>query len=139
MIYSYTIYTVNTGKIISPILVPSLEELNSYLTEDTSYIEGTYSAKEFYIDNFIPVPIPEQPSPYHDFNYDTKQWVLNEYNLKQAILDRRNSLLQSSDWTQLPDVPLTTKESWAVYRQGLRDITLQTGYPLNIVWPPRPQ
>jgi hypothetical protein len=55
-----------------------------------------------------------------------------------AVLDQRNWLLQSSDWTQLPDVPLATKEAWAVYRQALRDITLQAGYPLAIDWPLAP-
>ena len=46
----------------------------------------------------------------------------------------RGVLLQQSDWTQLPDVPLATKEPWAEYRQALRDITDQPD-PFNIVWP----
>lgn len=50
------------------------------------------------------------------------------------IRRRRNSLLVASDWTQLPDVPLATKEAWAVYRQQLRDITDQPD-PFNVVWP----
>lgn len=50
---------------------------------------------------------------------------------------KRNELLQSSDWTQLPDVPLQTKETWAGYRQQLRDITNQTD-PFNIIWPTLP-
>ena len=35
----------------------------------------------------------------------------------------RNSLLTQSDWTQLPDVPLTPNQvaAWRVYRQQLRD------------------
>lgn len=38
---------------------------------------------------------------------------------------KRNGLLLQSDWTQLPDVDLTTaqKDSWIVYRQALRDMT----------------
>ena len=49
----------------------------------------------------------------------------------------RDVLLAQSDWTQLPDVPIATKEAWAVYRQALRDITLQAD-PFNIVWPVAP-
>ena len=45
----------------------------------------------------------------------------------------RNSLLTSSDWTQLPDAPVDNL-SWSVYRQALRDITLQPD-PFSIVWP----
>ena len=56
---------------------------------------------------------------------------------KEAVLAKRQMLLQQSDWTQLPDVPLATKETWAIYRQTLRDITEQTD-PFNINWPVRP-
>ena len=36
----------------------------------------------------------------------------------------RNKFLQDSDWTQLPDAPLTQlqKSAWAIYRQILRDL-----------------
>jgi hypothetical protein len=50
----------------------------------------------------------------------------------------RNKLLASSDWTQLPDVPQSLKEVWAIYRQALRDITVQTGFPRDIIWPQQP-
>ena len=37
---------------------------------------------------------------------------------------KRNNLLKESDWTQLPNNPLTAEkqEEWNVYRQKLRDI-----------------
>jgi len=43
----------------------------------------------------------------------------------------RNDLLKDSDWTQLPDVPLSVQEKaeWAVYRQALRDVPQQEGFP----------
>ena len=50
----------------------------------------------------------------------------------------RNRLLASSDWTQLPDVPQTLKDAWATYRQALRDVTAQSGFPQNITWPTQP-
>lgn len=53
----------------------------------------------------------------------------------RADRDRR---LAASDWTQLPDVPLTTKSEWAVYRQALRDVTSQTGFPFDVAWPTPP-
>lgn len=49
----------------------------------------------------------------------------------------RNNLLTKSDWTQLPDAPVD-KDVWATYRQQLRDITLQSGFPENIIWPDPP-
>lgn len=57
----------------------------------------------------------------------------------QSAISRRNSLLESSDWTQLRDVPQSTSNKWKKYRRELRDITQQEGFPLNIVWPQAPK
>ena len=54
------------------------------------------------------------------------------------ILSRRATELKESDWTQLPDVPQATKDLWAPYRQALRDITEQPGYPHEVTFPVRP-
>lgn len=58
-------------------------------------------------------------------------------NEERVVIDTRNSLLNNSDWTQLPDVNVD-KEAWIVYRQQLRDITSQPGYPYVIEWPVQP-
>jgi len=47
----------------------------------------------------------------------------------------RNSLLAQSDVYALAD-RLTPE--WASYRQALRDITEQTGFPYSVVWPTKP-
>lgn len=52
---------------------------------------------------------------------------------------KRNRLLYETDWTQMPDVTLANKAAWAAYRQELRDITTQAGYPTEITWPTPPQ
>lgn len=62
----------------------------------------------------------------------------NEAEAAEFVDNRRNRLLSESDWTQLPDVPLATKQAWADYRQALRDITLQSGYPFDVTWPIKP-
>lgn len=53
-----------------------------------------------------------------------------------SIREERNRLLAACDWTQLPDAPVDTA-AWAVYRQELRDVTLQPD-PFNLVWPQPP-
>jgi len=57
----------------------------------------------------------------------------------QEVYAKRQYLLQESDWTQLPDVPLTDtqRKVWAEYRQELRDITKQSLTP-DIKWPTKP-
>jgi hypothetical protein len=49
----------------------------------------------------------------------------------------RNSKLAASDWTQLAD-STADKAAWATYRQALRDITAQAGFPWTIDWPVQP-
>jgi len=52
---------------------------------------------------------------------------------------KRNKLLSDCDWTQGKDVPDAVSSAWAPYRQALRDITTQSGFPQNIEWPTPPQ
>jgi len=55
------------------------------------------------------------------------------------IRAERNQKLAESDWTQLPDAKTTVNtEAWASYRQQLRSITEQPGFPWNVEWPVRP-
>jgi len=49
----------------------------------------------------------------------------------------RNVKLDQCDWTQLPDSPVD-KAAWAAYRQELRDVPDQQGFPLSINWPAMP-
>ena len=51
----------------------------------------------------------------------------------------RAKLLRGTDWTQLPDSPLTSgeREAWADYRQALRDLPAQPGFP-DCDWPIAP-
>lgn len=60
-----------------------------------------------------------------------------------ATLDarlKRNQLLTDCDWTQLPDAPAPFfgANEWTTYRQKLRDITSQAGFPWEITWPEIP-
>ncbi len=53
---------------------------------------------------------------------------------------KAKSLLLDSDWSMLPDVPLTAGEKvlWEAYRKALREIKLQPDFPTNINWPTKP-
>ena len=54
-----------------------------------------------------------------------------------AVRADRTKHLADSDWTQLAD-SAADKEAWATYRQALRDITAQAGFPWDITWPDAP-
>ena len=70
---------------------------------------------------------------------DMEQEAKDALDAKQAALIRseRTQKLAESDWTQVADAPVD-KAAWAVYRQGLRDVTAQTGFPWEVIWPAKP-
>src|SRR5471032_1841487 len=68
---------------------------------------------------------------YHECHCDT--YAAN------VAREKRDYLLTQTDWTQNPDVPATVKEKYIGYRQALRDITSQAGFPDSIDWPLLPQ
>ena len=53
---------------------------------------------------------------------------------------QRDKLLEDTDWTQVLDAPIdaTTREAYRAYRQALRDIPEQEGFPAAITWPELP-
>ena len=58
-----------------------------------------------------------------------------------AARRRRNAALVASDWTQLPDAPLTKtrRDAWRKYRQAMRDVPQQDTFPQAINWPLPPR
>jgi len=53
----------------------------------------------------------------------------------------RDGWLRQSDWAVMPDSPLSdsNKTAWQTYRQALRDVPDQAGFPDNITWPTKPE
>ena len=101
--------------------------------------KGVAGFSTHYVVNGEPVPMPPKPTVFAEFNYQTLQWDANTAQAEAAVRKERDTLLAATDWTQLPDVPQDTRELWATYRQALRDITLQEGFPLDVVWPDQPK
>ena len=54
-----------------------------------------------------------------------------------AMRKQRDEKLAECDWTQVADAPVD-KAVWATYRQALRDVTTQSGFPWTITWPDAP-
>jgi hypothetical protein len=54
-----------------------------------------------------------------------------------SVRQKRNRMLSESDWTQIAD-STADKPAWAAYRQELRDVTAQAGFPWEVTWPVAP-
>lgn len=69
-----------------------------------------------------------------------KAALLNPEALKDNIRFERNNLLEKSDWTQMPDSPLSveSKSAWATYRQQLRDLPATMDENGEVTFPAKP-
>lgn len=76
--------------------------------------------------------------------YETGRWVIGytvenkpQDQAQDAVRNQRNRLFAETDWMALSDNTMTP--AWASYRQALRDITGQAGFPYSVVWPTKPE
>jgi hypothetical protein len=102
--------------------------------------------------------VPDAPSGYGYVNYPHDKSDTYKYHVVDGVLTsrsqsdvdaleveratkllkrKRNQMLASCDWTQVPDAPVD-QAAWATYRQQLRDLPASTTDPSNVVWPERP-
>ena len=56
------------------------------------------------------------------------------------IRSRRDGLLQETDWIVIKSYERgeNIPAAWELYRQSLRDITSQAGFPYEVTWPTKP-
>lgn len=85
-----------------------------------------------------------EPYVKNGFAYVVKIETKSEEDIKAELESRaakiratRDRLLSESDWTQLKDAKVDS-DAWGAYRQTLRDIPSQEGFPMNVVFPDRP-
>jgi cupin superfamily acireductone dioxygenase involved in methionine salvage len=138
----YTIFSKTTGEIRVVLICSETDLPFNYDAEKESFLQQNIDGSKYYIDvvtNTL-VAMPEKPNAWFDFDFTTKQWVGNEMRAKFDVNQRRKKLLLNSDWTQIPNNPLTAEQqaAYATYRQELRDIPQQSGYPFNVVFPVAP-
>jgi hypothetical protein len=84
---------------------------------------------------------PERPSEFHEWK--NKLWVVNLELLWLRIRTQRDTKLLKSDWTQIPDAPITEAKriEWQIYRQALRDVPNNNStveFMADVVWPTPP-
>ena len=102
---------------ITTALVPTYNtNTHSVVLGDPTLVDGLW------IQEYTVIPLSEEELQQH-FN-----------NTAMRVRQERDTKLTASDWTQVADAPVD-KAAWATYRQALRDIPTQAGFPLTIEWP----
>jgi hypothetical protein len=125
----YLVYKISNGELVSGYYKKSIRD--ERLTELGSGYAGVEK------NNYNP-----DTDRYYNASTDTFSGptdVEADAELVQKIRNDRTEMLRASDWTQLPDSPLTDtkKQEWATYRQQLRDMPT-TDNPANPTWPSKP-
>ena len=85
----------------------------------------------FTLADFPDSPVPDMP----DYNPDQRQLEQEA----EEVREQRDALLKDSDWTQVSDAPVADAQAWKDYRQALRDVPEQEGFPTDINWPTKPE
>lgn len=98
--------------------------------------------------DFVPYETGIEVAPRHDGEIGWKLNGSNEWEqpsrtlwtAEQKVRNMRNFRLKQSDKYAYPDYPLTPEKriEWTEYRQQLRDIPTQAGFPDTVVWPIKP-
>jgi len=96
------------------------------MVEDTSALDRFGVS----VEEIGPAPVPSEPT----FN-PTEKALEQEAQQARAQRDR---LLKESDFSVLPDAPVSDSQAWKDYRQALRDVPQQEGFPEEITWPAKP-
>ena len=68
---------------------------------------------------------------------ETAYKAMKDAEQAKSVRASRTQMLKDCDWTQIAD-STADKTAWATYRQALRDITAQSGFPWTITWPDAP-
>lgn len=84
------------------------------------------------------VVIPFTPEEEAEWDAEEAEYAAGANDRAAAeIRKERDAKLTESDWTQVADAPVD-KTTWATYRQALRDIPTQAGFPNEVTWPTEP-
>ena len=97
---------------------------NEYITALPSWVDAPIAARQAKIDEEA---IAEA---------EAEAYAASDEGKAEAIRVKRDSLIAETDWWASSDLTMTQEQS--DYRQALRDITLQEGFPQSINWPIKP-
>lgn len=137
-----TVFDVASGQILRLVECPE-DSVEKQICQGEGFIEGHYDdATHRLVDGRIEM-LPPRPSEHCLFDYESGAWADQRTAEEQwsLIRFRRNALLLDSDWTDTLSAKGRLGDAayglWQIYRQALRDITIQPD-PFNVVWPEPP-
>jgi hypothetical protein len=100
-------------------------------------IEGKWYTKHILGPVFTDRPATDTEPAKTAAEQEAEYKAMKDAEQAKSVRQSRNDKLKECDWTQIAD-STADKAAWAVYRQALRDVTAQQGFPWTIEWPEQP-
>ncbi len=100
-------------------------------------IEGQWYTKYVLGPIFVDLPATETEAAQTAIEQESVYKAMKDAEQAKSVRESRKVKLSVSDWTQLKDAPVD-QVAWTAYRQALRDITTQGGFPWTLNWPTEP-
>lgn len=100
------------------------------ILNDAGEVVNTIVADQSFVDEHY-------PGKYREVQVAQEFWDAMD---AASVRFKRNELLSDCDWVVVKSLETSTPvpQDWATYRQALRDIPQQAGFPHNVTWPTQP-
>jgi hypothetical protein len=107
------------------------------MRQGVEQIEGKWYTKYVLGPIFTDTPATEETPAKTAAEHEAEYKAMKDAEQAKSVRQQRDAKLAECDWTQLADAPVD-KAVWATYRQTLRDVPTQEGFPWTITWPDAP-
>jgi hypothetical protein len=101
-------------------------------------IDGKWYTKHILGPVFTDQPATDTEPAKTAAEQEAEYKAMKDAEQAKSVRQQRGEKLKDSDWTQVADAPVD-QAAWATYRQALRDISGQEGFPWTIDWPEQPE
>lgn len=124
---------------------------------DNQHVSFPRQIDDYLLESYSVYPYTRSTPPTYDylsqrlidgeFEQSDGNWVLpylvenlEQDNAEKNIKAKRDGLLNSTDWLVIKYTEMgeSLPQEWSAYRQALRDVTSQSGFPYDVEWPTKP-
>ena len=103
-------------------------------------IEGRWYTKYILGPVFVDTPATDTEPAKTAAENEAAYKAVKDVEHAKSIRQSRDDKLKECDWIVIKNLELNANipGAWEVYRQALRDIPTQTGFPWTVTWPDKP-
>lgn len=147
--HMWSVYSLSDGLLTGRVIqCQNQAQLQDNIPDGCAVVEGRLSPKTHRVDLQTGQAVAWQPDRPADTEFATWQWddaagwqpVPTLAAVARDVREERDRRLAACDWVTLraADLGEEVPQPWQAYRQALRDVSDQPGFPSEVVWPDPP-